>query len=51
MDIYSDLRVMEWLEGESQAGSIRQVQGRLQQYVNQAKRYHTGSEADNHQRS
>lgn len=38
MDIYGDLRVMDWLEGEGQASSIRQVQGRLQQYLNRTQR-------------
>ncbi|PZO46504.1 MAG: hypothetical protein DCF15_20195 [Phormidesmis priestleyi] len=42
MDIYSDLRVMAWLEGESPVSSIRQVQGRLQQCLNQEKRDRTG---------
>ena len=49
MDIYSDLQVVKWLDGEPQASSIRHVQGRLQRYVNQAKRYSMSSEADNRQ--
>lgn len=42
MDIFGDARVMSWFEGGGKDGSIRQVQGRLQRYAEQAKQSENG---------
>ena len=36
MDIFGDARVMKWVEPNSEDKSIRQVQGRLQRYLDQS---------------
>ncbi|MEL7333299.1 MAG: GNAT family N-acetyltransferase [Cyanobacteria bacterium J06560_2] len=43
MDIYGDARVMNWIEPGTKDASIRQVQGRLQRYVDRAKRTTDGT--------
>ena len=43
MDIYGDVRVMSWGEGDSKDMSIREVQWRLQSYADQAMRSRDGT--------
>ena len=45
MDIFGDARVMDWVEGGVKDGSMRQVQGRLQRYEEQAKRSKNGTQS------
>ena len=45
MDIFGDARVMAWFEGGVKDNSMRQVQGRLQRYAEQAKRSKDGSQS------